>query len=418
MKDRNVILGLDGVPFELMQDLSNKRIMPHFKELINEFNFKLMKSSIPHISSVSWSSIITGKNPGTHGIYGFTDIIKNSYSLRYPNFNALRSKPFWLQNPEKNHIIINVPATYPARKLNGVHISGFVALDLEKAVYPITYIEKLKELGYEIDVDSKLAHQQSKDIFFDELFRVLNTRKKVFDFLWDEVKWDNFMCVITGSDRIGHFLWHIYEDYSNQYHQRFLDYFNEIDNIIGDIKNKLKKRDKFMIISDHGMERIKQNVNLNTYLEKEGYLNLSENLKRYNRITNNSKAFVLDPGRVYLNKKGKFPNGSVEKKDEKGVLEELKTVFYDLKFKNQKVIKNIYLKEEIYSGKMIDDGPDLILIEKPGFNFRASIGKENVFENETTFTGKHNENAFLFINRDINTKNPTVEDITGLLGDI
>ena len=33
MRKRNIILGLDGVPFDLIEDLSNKEIMPNFKEL-------------------------------------------------------------------------------------------------------------------------------------------------------------------------------------------------------------------------------------------------------------------------------------------------------------------------------------------------------------------------------------------------
>ena len=104
MIKRNVILGIDGVPFELMDNLSNKGFMPNFKELKKENTFKLMKSSIPHVSSVSWSSIITGKNPGEHGIYGFSEIIKNTYSLNFPNFNALKSKPFWYREPKNRNI--------------------------------------------------------------------------------------------------------------------------------------------------------------------------------------------------------------------------------------------------------------------------------------------------------------------------
>ena len=75
MMNRNIILGIDGVPFELMNSLSQKGIMPNFKELKDSYYFKEMKSSIPHISSVSWSSIITGKNPGEHGIFGFSELI-------------------------------------------------------------------------------------------------------------------------------------------------------------------------------------------------------------------------------------------------------------------------------------------------------------------------------------------------------
>jgi len=415
MNKRTIILGIDGVPFDLMNDLSNRGVMPNFKELKKEFTFKLMKSSIPCLSSVSWSSIITGKNPGEHGIFGFTDIIKNTYSLRFPNFNALKCETFWQQEPQKKYVLINIPSTYPVRKLNGIHIAGFIALDLEKAVFPPSYVPLLKNLKYEIDVDSKFAYQQSKDTFISELSRVLNIRKKIFDFLWNDIKWDIFMPVITGSDRIGHFLWNIYDNKKNQYHQRFLDYFHEVDKIIGNFKKRLKKNDTFIILSDHGMERIEQNVNLNTYLGQNNYLCLSEQFKKYNKIQKGSKAFILDPGRIYLNKKGKYPNGTVLKTEEKDLIEELKTLFDDLKFGKQKVVKKVYEREDIYSGKMAEYSPDLILTENKGYNLKASLGKDNLFENEDIITGKHNEDSFILINKDIEIEKPTVEDVVSLM---
>ena len=70
-----------------------------------------------------------------------------------------------------------------------------------------------------------------------------------------------------------------------------------------------------------------------------------------------SKAFVLEPGRIYLNKKGKFPQGSVTKTEEKEIIEELKTLFYELNYKKQRVIKKVFEKEEIYSGKMRNPQP-------------------------------------------------------------
>lgn len=55
MKKRNILLGIDGMPFDLMDNLSNKGIMPNFKDLKKNFIFKRLKSSIPHISSVPCS---------------------------------------------------------------------------------------------------------------------------------------------------------------------------------------------------------------------------------------------------------------------------------------------------------------------------------------------------------------------------
>ena len=69
-KPKTVIVGLDGVPFDMLKTLAQDGIMPNAQRLIGQGSFRAMRSSIPEISSVAWSSIITGCNPGEHGIFG------------------------------------------------------------------------------------------------------------------------------------------------------------------------------------------------------------------------------------------------------------------------------------------------------------------------------------------------------------
>jgi len=156
---KRVIIGIDGVPFRILDELSDQGVMRNFKNLKREGVFKKMESSLPEISSVSWSSIITGKNPGEHGIYGFTDILPGTYTMSFPNYKNLKEKPFWEKEKDKKHVIINVPATYPPNKINGFIVSGFVSLDIKKSVQPEIYLNMLEEMDYKIDVDSKKAHK-------------------------------------------------------------------------------------------------------------------------------------------------------------------------------------------------------------------------------------------------------------------
>jgi predicted AlkP superfamily phosphohydrolase/phosphomutase len=71
MKTKPVLIGLDGVPYDLIENLENKDIMPEAKKIIENGTFKKMESSISEISSVAWSSIITGKNPEEHSLFGY-----------------------------------------------------------------------------------------------------------------------------------------------------------------------------------------------------------------------------------------------------------------------------------------------------------------------------------------------------------
>ena len=201
---KTVIIGLDGVPFGVLKDFAEAGVMANTAELISRGIFKKMYSSIPEISSVAWSSIITGQNPGQHSIFGFTDLFPDSYKMRFPNFNDLKSPPFWSLAKDKS-VIINVPSTYPVKDMNGVHISGFVSIDINKSIHPAFLISELESLGYRIDVDSEKAHTDL-NLFLEDLDETLTTRIKAAEYLWDYIDWQTFMLTFTGTDRLMHFL--------------------------------------------------------------------------------------------------------------------------------------------------------------------------------------------------------------------
>lgn len=416
-KKRTAVIGIDGVPYRLMNDLSDKGVMPNFKELRKNGTFCKMQSSIPELSSVSWSSIITGNNPGIHGIFGFTDFIEGTYSLCFPNFRNLKSKAFW-QRDSRKYIIINVPSTYPAQEINGFLVSGFVALDLEKAVYPSKFVSTLKKLGYRIDVDAQKGHE-SKPLFLKDLFETHKNRIKTYRYFWDKagIDWDVFMFVFTGSDRLGHFLWDAYEDPNHEYHSEFLRYFELIDEEIGYIKSKLREDDALIMLSDHGMESVTTNVNINRYLAEEGFCSLDKDPKKnYNNVREGTKAFALDPARIYLHKKGKFPRGHIKTDEEVKLKEELIDSFSRLKMNGTPVIKKIFDKEEIYHGSYVEKAPDLILLPNSGFNLKGSVFKKEIFDNDI-FTGKHTqEDAFLYVRGDSDLPdNLNVEHVMNLI---
>ncbi|MHC4705274.1 MAG: alkaline phosphatase family protein, partial [Planctomycetota bacterium] len=207
---RLIIIGLDGVPYSMLQDFTRSGIMPNTAELISRGLFREMRSSVPEVSSVAWSSIITGENPGRHSIFGFTDLSPDSYRIRFPNFNDLKSPPFWNLAGGKS-IIVNVPSTYPVKEMNGVHISGFVSIDIDRSVYPASLIPQLNSLDYRLDVDSEKAHRDI-GLFLQDLDETLTARIKAAEVLWDYTGWQTFMFVFTGTDRLLHFLFTAYEE--------------------------------------------------------------------------------------------------------------------------------------------------------------------------------------------------------------
>lgn len=412
------IIGLDGVPFEMLKEFTETSIMPNTAKLISQGIFKKMQSSIPEVSSVAWSSMITGQNPGRHGIFGFTDLLPNSYKLRFPNYNDLKAIPFWDQW-EGRSVIINVPSTYPVHKMNGVHISGFVSIDLEKSVYPLSLLPKLKEMDYRLDVDSQKAHE-SMDLFLSDLERTLDARIEVYWYLWANQNWDTFMLVFTGTDRLLHFLWDAYEDKEHRYHNLFIEHFKKIDRVIGEINDRLGEDDLIVVHSDHGFERLDKDVYINHVLREEGFLQFKDTQEiTLNEICHGTKAFALDPARIYLNLKGKYPNGTVEQRNRDDLLRRLDELFASLEVDGRKIIKSTYRKEQVYSGPCLENAPDLVLIATEGFNLKAKVNVQRLTD-RGIFTGKHTQDtAFLLVKglgrEAIVPEKPKVSDIKSII---
>ena len=98
-----------------------------------------------------------GTNPGEHNVFGFTDILDGSYTLAFTSARTVKATPFWQEPEAGRSLVMNIPQTYPAQTLAGTMVSGHVALDLAKSVYPDDVLPTFEAAGYEIDIDMELA---------------------------------------------------------------------------------------------------------------------------------------------------------------------------------------------------------------------------------------------------------------------
>ncbi len=413
------VIGLDGVPYPLLQDLSQKGVMPQFSELITAGHLHRMKASLPEISSVSWTDFMTGTNPGTHGIFGFTDLKPGSYDLRFPNFRDVQVETFWdrLGKLNKKSVVINQPSTYPARRINGVLISGFVAIEMSKAVFPITLKAPLESLGYEIDIDTFKA-RGDHEFLWRELDRTLSGREKAWQMLWKE-DWDFFEIVITGTDRLQHFLWDAYADPGHPGHKKFLDYYHAVDGLVGRIVQEFEQltgsTDGLYLLSDHGFTGIIQEVYLNAWLEQNGYLQFSTpEPNSLGDIADSSTAFAMDPNRIYLHTADRFPRGKISVSQKFEIKQELSSRLMDLRYQGQPVVQEIFDTEKIYSGPLVSSGPDLIVLGRPGFDMKGSVKKKETF-GRTNLQGMHTyEDAFFWSTKEQGT-DLRISDLANIL---
>lgn len=398
-KRKGIIIGMDGVPHPLIEKFASDGTMPNIARIIGDGTLRKMESCVPDISCVAWSTLITGKNPGEHNIYGFMNLKPDSYQFSFPTFDDLKAPPFWEEPAWKGTraVIVNVPATYPARPLNGILIAGFVAIDLAEATYPKTLVPKLKEMDYRLDVDAMKGHSDM-DAFLKDLDESLEARIRAYRYLWDNEDWDLFYFVFTGTDRLSHFLFEVFEKEDHPYRKAFCDHFKRLDEVVGEIYGKIGKDDLFMMLSDHGFGVIEKEVNVNWLLKEKGFLNIVDaKPDSYNGVGDGSKAFALDPARIHVNLTSKYPRGCVRPGDREKVAGEIAEALEGFEIDGKPVIRKICRRDETFSGPYIDNAPDLVLLPHRGFDMKARLIARQL-TSKGVFTGKHTQDdAFLFV---------------------
>jgi len=388
-------------------------LMPNLAELAGKGTLSNMTASIPEVSSTSWSTFMTGVNPGKHGIYGFMELQKGSYKWRFPDSRDVSSRTLWdiAGSNGKKSIVLNVPSTYPAKELNGILTAGFVALDLKKATYPETAYEYLKGIGYIMDVNARKA-QESLEALAEEIDKTFEVRKKAIMHFLDTGEWDLFIGVITETDRLHHYLWVALEDENHPQHDFFIGFYKKLDAFIGEMYRKVGDQVPFIMLSDHGFTTIKKEVYLNAWLREQGYLKFRKDVPgSLEDIHEESRVFVLDPSRIYIHSKGKYLNGSVCPDDYDGLRKKIREELMTLTYKGEKVIKEVLFKEEIYSGGLVKDAPDLVALSHEGYDLKGAINKPEIFGNSFLTGGHTRDNAVFYINRDVKKSDINIVDV-------
>ncbi len=391
---RAVFIGMDGVPFELIEKYMNDGTMKNLKAIADTGLFTKMKSSVPDISSVAWSCFNTGYDPSHHGIFGFMDLDRD-YNMFFPNFLSLKKQTLWekLADYNKKSTVINIPQTYPVRPFNGSIISGFISIDWKKSIHPSSLLPLLEKLGYKIDIDIPDTddYELKREKIMEEIFRVLSARINTIKQLFRKRDWDLFIGVITETDRLHHYFFDSFDD-NDKWTQSFCEVYSMIDEMIGELAEQAGT-ENFYIMSDHGFTVAKKEVLINNILIKEGLLKLKKPDAPVTGLDpENTKAFSLDPARIYINDK-RFSKGFV-KEDKDKITDYLAEIFSGLEYEGKRVFMNVFRRNDIYKGPLAELGADLLLVPNYGFDPKASLRQRDIFV-DPKLNGMHSyDNAF------------------------
>jgi predicted AlkP superfamily phosphohydrolase/phosphomutase len=415
---RVVVIGIDGTPHSFLKKHIDAGDFPHLKRILSGGELHRMNSVQPCISSVAWSTYMTGKNPAGHRIFGFIDRKPDPFQVFLPNAIHMGAKTIWgmLSEDNKRVCVMNVPVTSPPQPVNGNLIGGFLSVDVLKCAYPKELGEELKSWDYRIDADANLG-RKNKEAFFEDLNVTLDKRWEAARRLYEREPWDFFQLHVMETDRINHFLWEQYETGHPEYAPRFVDFYKKVDALLGEFYDRSVDSAEFIVLSDHGFCTVKKEVYINQWLEDEGYLKLKgDEPKSVMDMDEGSRVYSLIPGRVYLNLAGREEKGIIEPG---APAEALKTELTE-KLLNltdpddgSKIIEQVVRREDLYEGQYLEEAADLIAIPYDGYDLKANVRQPGITA-KNELVGMHTYwDASLFIkDRQIKAQDFGIIDLT------
>jgi predicted AlkP superfamily phosphohydrolase/phosphomutase len=317
------------------------------------------------------------------------------------------------------------------------------------------------QIGYYTIYPTETFAESRRDSFFQACDELLDLRSRTVSYLLDRHPTDLSMVVLFDTDRILHQLWH-YLDPGHPWRQAgdgtdksgpVVRYFQRVDEKVAEIVARADEDTVIIILSDHGMGPAHNFIVLNNWLLKVGLLQLKRDpfrvLKRWlfdagftlrnvHRIADSiglakhaeykglysmdylmklvflsfldvdwsrSKAYSFGrhPGSIYLNVRGREPEGIVEPgREYDEVREQIISLARDFvePRTGEPLIGEIYKREDIYHGPYLERAPDLILRPRDERNIffgLADFGSNVTVDTVYRYSGMHRDDGLLIM---------------------
>jgi predicted AlkP superfamily phosphohydrolase/phosphomutase len=404
-KKKVMVIGLDCAPPEHIFDEYVDDI-PTLNKLRENGAWGSLESIVPPITVPAWMCMMTSKDPGTLGIYGFRNRKDHSYEgLTFATSWAVKEPTVWdiLSDAGKDCIVMSVPPSYPPKELRGVQIGCFLTPNSDADyTYPKDVKAELEAQIGEYVFDIRNFRTDNTQYIVDEAYRMTEQRFKAADYLLTNKPWDFFVMVEMGPDRLNHGIWsfidpnHPRHAADNPYRESLREYYRYLDSKIGDLLEKHADEDTtVLVVSDHGAKAMVGGVCFNQWLVKEGYLAFEDDLPT--EITPVTKLSIDWSkttawgdggyyGRLFLNVAGREPNGVIPQEDYEKVRAELIAKIEAMVDHEGKPMGNKALKPEDTYTSQNGVPPDLIVIfGELRWRSVGSLGHPSVytFENDT-----------------------------------
>jgi predicted AlkP superfamily phosphohydrolase/phosphomutase len=335
-----MIIGLDcAAPRILFDDMRSE--LPVISGLMERGVWGELESCDPPITVPAWSCMMSSKDPGTLGFYGFRNRKDHSYDgMTFATNEKMKHDRVWdiLSRDGRHVVVLGVPMTFPPRQVNGEMVSCFLAPSIEsRYTYPEELRDEIAETVGEYMVDVPNFRTDEKERIMRDIKEMTRRRFALARHLRDTRDWDFLMMVEMGTDRLHHGFWRFYDhdhpDYQpgTRWEEEFRAYYRSVDAEIGQLIEGLGDDTAVLVVSDHGAQSMVGGIQVNEWLQREGYLRLAEQPEGVIPIGQatidwpNTRVWA-DGGyysRIFLNVRGREPEGTVDPADYEALRDEL-----------------------------------------------------------------------------------------------
>ena len=287
-----VVIGLDAATWTVIRPCMAEGKMPNLAKLMKAGVSGTLESILPPITPPAWTSFMTGKNPGKHGIFHFVETEYGGYAMKYANATSRRSPTVWklLNNAGYSVGTMNIPFTYPPEPLNGFQISG---MDTPSETSPFIHPPELREElvkhlgGIQLDLRflGAMSTDERRNQVLAEMEQMDNQWTKAALYLLENHPQDVMMFVFMSIDTVQHYFWqhmdkgHFLHDLklAPKFGDAVRKVYERLDAAAGQIIDLLPPETTLFVVSDHGGGPVvDRTIFLNRYLAQLGLLNYDE----------------------------------------------------------------------------------------------------------------------------------------------
>jgi predicted AlkP superfamily phosphohydrolase/phosphomutase len=405
--NRTVLIGIDGGTFTILDPLTESGDLPNLKKFIDR-GVRAPLISTPHpLTPPAWTSMITGRGPGSHGIFDFiwSEQRETSHYFTLHNFFDIRAETVWVTITRQGGQVgsLNFPLMSPPPKVDGYIVPGLVSWKhLGRNVHPSgLYAEmkelpgfNVKELAWDFETEKKAEAGVPCEEYEAWIEYHIRRERQWFNltrYLMKNHPVDLTAILFDGFDKILHMGYRfadsrIFPEQPSRWEQSIrslcLDYFRELDSFVGEICSLAGENARVFIASDHGFGPTTKVFRVNTWLYDNGYLfwrdleRLSAADREHARKVADQHFVLLDWDRTTAYARSASSNGIYIRvatgPGEPGVPRE---AYDDFRAKlvarlvgvhdpdtGKPFIKAVLVKEEAFPGAHNQQAPDLTLV--------------------------------------------------------